>query len=364
MIAATGGGAVLCLFAGAVVGCREHVAEPETRASSTDVADGLSTDLRSAMRERPALGTLIGVDLFKAARSYPYTLRGAARVLTTEQIVRAGTTPTAIRWHVRGARLVHVHRGRYLVGVTTPDLLDRVRAALRVCPPAAAVGFHTAAALQGFGVPDDGDIHLVVPAGSPVAHRPGLRVYESVVPFKAVVTLGVPCTPPARTAVDLARVLDRPTALAVLDAALYAGACQLSDLIAELSHHATLRGIRQARELVPLADGRAECKQESHLRLILHDGGLVSFEPQVEVYDPESASPFPRFRLDLADRKQLVGAEYDGESHTQGRLRDDRRRHNRLSDLGWRMRYFTRDELYRAPEGIVPTLRRAIHDRR
>jgi hypothetical protein len=293
------------------------------------------------MRQCGAPGTLSGVDLYQAARDYPCSLRGQARVLSAAEIIGAGVSAAAIRWHTRAGRLVQAHRGTYLVGTAVPDLLDRIRAALRVCPAEATVGFHTAAALLGFGVPEDLDIHVVVPAGSPVPRRPGLRVHESALPFRPVIRMGVRCTPPARTATDLARTLGRTTALAVLDAALFARACKPAHLAEEVMRHANLRGVRQVRELVPLADGRAACRQESQLRLILHDGRLPGFEPQVEVYDPASPSLFPTYRIDLADREHRVGAEYDGVSHTRGRLRQDRQRHNRLSDLGWRMRYFT-----------------------
>ena len=49
---------------------------------------------------------------------------------------------------------------------------------------------------------------------------------------------------------DLARALDRPTALAVLDATLYARSCTVQELATEVMQQATLPGIVQARELV------------------------------------------------------------------------------------------------------------------
>jgi len=98
--------------------------------------------------------------------------------------------------------------------------------------------------------------------------------HESTLPLdKPEIVLGVPCTPAARCALDLARTLSRPDALSTLDAALAAAACTPDDLATELTLHSRLKGIRQARELVPLADPRAQCRQESHLRLILQDGG-------------------------------------------------------------------------------------------
>lgn len=110
-----------------------------------------------------------------------------------------------------------------------------------------------------------------------------------------------------------------------------------------------------------IADGRSQCRQETHLRLILHDAGLREFEPQVPVYD---ADGLLRYRVDLADRRRRVAVEYDGSSHLdRQRLRDDRQRHNWLDSMGWRMRYFTDRDLYRRPDWIVTVVTAALGGR-
>jgi very-short-patch-repair endonuclease len=250
----------------------------------------------------------------------------------------------------------------YLVGETEPDLLDRIRAALRVSPAHAVVGFHSAALLLGFGVLSTTGVHVVVSAGSLFPHRQGVRVHQSVVPMgEPVLRHGIPCTPAARTAVDLARTVHRPLALSILDAALANGVCDKDALEDEVARHAGLAGVRQARALVGMADHRSQCSQESHLRLVLRDGGLVDFEPQVPAYDEYGNA---RYYLDLADPRRRVGAEYDGASHlSRDRLRADRTRHNWLESAGWRMRYFTDRDLYTRPGEIVRTLRAACADR-
>lgn len=105
------------------------------------------------------------------------------------------------------------------------------------------------------------------------------------------------------------------------------------------------------RELVELADPRAECRQESQLRLLLHDAGLRDFVPQVEVSDEYG---FVACRIDLADVATKTGIEYDGASHIdRHRARADRSRHNWLAARGWEMRYFTDVDLYRRPDYLV-----------
>jgi very-short-patch-repair endonuclease len=300
------------------------------------------------------------MDLYRHARDFPRTLQGAAVVVGPADLVRHGVSIEAARWRADHGGLVRAQQGIYLLGTREPDLLDRVHAALAVAPAGAVVGHHTAAALQGFGVVSTDDVHLVVHLGSCFPNRKGIRVHQTALPWgRAVASCGVPCTPAARTAVDLARTLPRPQGLSSLDAALFAEACTDDDLLAEVARHESLAGVRRARALVAMADPRPQCVQESHLRLHIYDAGLTDFQPQIAVCDEFGEL---RYRLDLGDPRRRVAAEYDGKSHLD-RLPEDRRRHNWLSDRGWEMRYFTKDDLYRWPRTIVPTLLQAMSGR-
>jgi len=301
-------------------------------------------------------GTLRGMDLYRDAREFPRTLRGRNLVASAADLAAGGMTERAARWRSGHGRINRVHRGAYLLGPDLPDLLDRVRAALLVAPSYAVVGYHTAAALFGFGIVSSPEIHLVVPMGGLVLHRSGILAHEShLLVDKPIEVLGVPCTPAARCAIDLARALRRADALSIVDAALAAKACTPDDLAEEVDRHRRLRGVRQARDVVAIADPRAQCRQESHLRLILHDGGIVGLVPQYPVGDEYG---FVNYCLDLADPVRRIGVEYDGASHLdRDRLRHDRERHNWLEGNGWRMRYFTDRDLYRRPEAIVRIVR-------
>ncbi|WP_329106138.1 endonuclease domain-containing protein [Micromonospora sp. NBC_01699] len=252
-------------------------------------------------------------------------------------------------------RLLRSHHGIYLGFPDLPDLLDRARAALRAAPPLAVLGAHTAAQLYGFGVARTNTIHLLLPAGTPFPQRPGITAHQVSLPIGPPVELfGLPCAPPMRCAVDLARLLPRRDALPVLDAALFAGVCEPDQLSLEVLRHRGLRGVRQARELISLADPRPECRQESQLRLILHDGKLDGFVPQFPVLDDFGRV---RHRVDLGDPDRLIAVEYDGSSHLDPhRLRADRTRHNWLSQRGWSVRYFTSTDLYQYPQKILTTI--------
>jgi hypothetical protein len=252
--------------------------------------------------------------------------------------------------------LQRVTRGVYAPTVIDIDDDDRLRALFLRLPAGTVLGFHSAAARHGFGVLRTDRVHVIVPPGTAKPRIDGVVAHETALPVQAATVLGgVPCAPATRCAIDLARTVRRLDALPVVDAALRAGACDVDGLRREVSRHAGLPGIRQAREMVALGDARAECRQESQLRLTIVDGGLPAPEPQVWIRDEFGVA---RYRLDLGYLKQRVGLEYDGVSHTdRERIRHDRTRMNWLAAHGWTMRYFTDVDLYRRPFGIVATVR-------
>jgi Protein of unknown function (DUF559) len=252
-----------------------------------------------------------------------------------------------LRSRVFREEVSHPTRGVYGPPGTTRD---DVRSLLLRLPPGSVLGFHSAALTYGLPVPPDRRLHVVVPPDVDVPLIRGVAAHASMLPVRDPVwNDGIPCVPPVRCAVDLARLLGRAAALALLDATLRAALCTVDQLAAEVALHTGLRGIRQARELVGRADPRPECVQESHLRLVLLDGRLPPPEPQLWVANFYGTVVY---RVDLGYEQQRVGVEYDGRSHLDS-VEKDRFRHNWLVENGWRMRYFTARDLYQDPGGIV-----------
>lgn len=66
--------------------------------------------------------------------------------------------------------------------------------------------------------------------------------------------------------------------------------------------------------------------------------------------------------MDTGWREQRVGAEFDGlEAHmTPDQLRDDRRRHNWLTERDWMLLHFTAIDVYREHRRMVATVARAL----
>jgi hypothetical protein len=287
----------------------------------------------------------------------------ADHIYRYRDVLGAGVSRRQFRTFVDNGDAISASRGIYASG--PGERLRDVRALIARLPRGTVLGFRTAATLLGLGpvlgpCPPAGEgVHVIVPPGVARPRIRGVVCHEAAVPVRyAVMIGGVPCAPPERCAIDLVRTLPRMHGIALLDGALRAEVCATADLTAELGHHAGLRGVVRARELVGIADGRAECAQESHLRLIVIDGGLPAPEPQVRVCDPVG---WLRYRLDLGYPERKVGLEYDGRSHlTTSQLNTDRARMNWLSGQGWAMRYFTAKDIYRSPAAVVATVRAAL----
>ncbi|HWF28578.1 MAG TPA: hypothetical protein VG327_09400 [Mycobacterium sp.] len=195
-----------------------------------------------------------------------------------------------------------------------------------------AVCLDTAAEVYGFDTELDAALHVLNPGGRQLRPTRGLVVHRREgAPLTMVA--GRPVTTPAWTAIEVARGLRRPRALATLDAALRSGTCSRADLTRMLRPQSGRRGIVAARELLPLASALAESPMESEARLVMIDGGLPPPILQYEVVDLDGCV----WRLDFAWPDLRVAAEYDGVDWHSGpeAFFRDRRRGGALQDLGW-----------------------------
>jgi very-short-patch-repair endonuclease len=190
----------------------------------------------------------------------------------------------------------------------------------------------------------------------------GLQVHPSSLSTDdAVQHRGVWCTPPARTACDVARLGAPIDALATLDLALRTGICDRDDLVTAAAQQRGLRGVRRVGQLVPCADGRAESPMESRMRWRFLEAALPTPDLQVEIRSDRRCH-----RLDVGWREYRLGAEFDGlEAHmTRRQLDADRDRHNWLTEHDWRLLHFTAVDVYRLWQPMVATVRRHLVARR
>jgi len=258
------------------------------------------------------------IDLLEEASGFA-TTRQLLTVMTRQELDVA----------VRRGDLVRVWHGVY--SVVTPDLFGRLKALDVFIAQEAVVCLGTAAKLYGFDTESTVAIHVFDP-GLRLRPTVGLMVHQRHgAPIRRV--SGRLATTPAWTAIEVARQLARPRALATLDAALHSKLCGPTELAAAARDQRGRRGIVVVRELLEIADGRAESAMESEARLVMIDQGLPRPKLQYEIFTPDG----DMYRVDFAWPEFKVIAEYESIEWHAGRaeMLRDKRRLAVLQELGW-----------------------------
>ncbi len=262
---------------------------------------------------------------------------------------------------LRRRDVVRLSRDTYLPRAVAEDLGTRIDAVLMTAPEGAVVSHTTAAAMWKLQLPfrsDDDRIHLTVSTGSAVRARADRSIHRCPLVDEEVTTShGVRITTPPRTWRDLATMLPPAALLAVSDQ-LLARHCSADDLARQLALRPDGRGAARAREVLPLADARAQSPQESVLRWMIHEAGLPAPEMQHVIRSQGGAFVG---QTDLAWPDKLVLVEFDGDLH---RERDvfvqDLRRQNGLVAAGWTVLRFSSADLYGRPDYVIAAIRAAL----
>ncbi|HET6153817.1 MAG TPA: type IV toxin-antitoxin system AbiEi family antitoxin domain-containing protein [Marmoricola sp.] len=260
---------------------------------------------------------------------------------TRTDLDRLGLTPDRLRRAIDRGQVRRLLRGVY-VDVRLPDSIGiRVLAMKTVVSPGHVACDRTAAWLHGIDVLGGGvwtipPIEVSALRGRPATERGDLHGRNRDLASRDIQEIGgVLVTTPLRTALDLGCVLRRRDALAALDRFRHAFDLTEQQLVRELPRYFRRRGVIQLRELVPLADPRAESVRESWTRLAITDAGLPAPVLQYEI----KVDGVVLWRLDLAYPEARVAVEYDGEDfhHTDEQLEHDVRRRAWLARDGWRV---------------------------
>lgn len=250
-------------------------------------------------------------------------------VVTSAQALRC-LSRRRLEAHLKIGELQRIWYGIYGRGEVTTAL--RLRGLDLAAGRKVAACMGTAAAAYGFDTERTTDLHVLNPPGGQLRPAEGLVVHRrDGTPLTELA--GRPITTAAWTAIEVARSLRRPRALATLDAALRSGVCGRADLESAVRRQSGRRGIVTVRELLELTSPLAESPMESEARLVMIDGGLP---PPVLQYEVEDLSGRV-WRLDFAWPESQVAAEYDGVDWHSGpeAFRRDRRRTAALQELGW-----------------------------
>lgn len=250
-------------------------------------------------------------------------------VATTAQLL-AIMTRSHLDTRIANGQLVKVWPGIY--SRSEPDTSIRLRGVDLRAGERVAICLGTAAAAYGFDTEDVIDLHILNPQGHQLRNSDGLFVHRREgAPITEVD--GRLITTPSWTAIEVARSLRRPRALATLDAALRSRSCDARELCAAAATQAGKRGIVMIRELIPLARPEAESPMESEARLAMFDGGVPPDALQYEIVDRSGRT----WRVDFAWPDRKVAVEYDGfDWHSDpDAFRKDRQKRAALQEMGW-----------------------------
>lgn len=251
-----------------------------------------------------------------------------AEILLGGEAVASGvvTRHQLRRWYTPLFRGVYIQKG------VEPSLRDRAIGAWLASRRKAVIAGVAASALHGAPWVDPwAPIELV---GVKSEGQDGLIARSERIAADEITRIsGLPVTSRVRTAFDLGRHLDRPEALARLDALMWNQRFQIGDVLALSERYPRARGIRQLRELLTLVDGGSSSPRESRIRLLLIDAGFPQPETQIAVLRGVT----PVAWLDMGWRDFQVAVEYDGDHHRKNRRQyvKDIARLRMLEALGW-----------------------------
>jgi Protein of unknown function (DUF559) len=233
--------------------------------------------------------------------------------------------------------------------------LMELAAVIRRLPEAVVAG-RSAGWLHGLDLPPTDPVDVIVRDGHS-SGRAGVRIQRATLRSGDVVRLrGLPVTSALRTAIDLGRREPLVEAVIALDMALHQRLVSLSELDSFLAANRGVNGIAKLRRAIELSEPKAQSPMETRLRLLLVRAGLPCPVAQFPLYDG-----FGNFlgRPDLYYPAHRLGLEYDGGTHRDS-LVEDNRRQNRLLNAGFRLLRFTAGDIFQNPDLIVPQVRLAI----
>lgn len=251
-------------------------------------------------------------------------------VRTREQMLADGWTARELDRTGPGASFRRVHRNRFVSSELWAGLWPESRHRIELCAAVqemqggAGVASHLSAAVA-WDLPlfrlVPREVEFTIYGDLRASTRAGIRRHLNALDHPDVVEIeGVRCTSLERTVFDVARMYRAEVALACMDAALRSVSVDGQDwdadahaqwkerMNARARDSAGARGIKQARWLIDIADGRAQLPGESVSRLQLIRLGFARPTLQVPVPGPAGRTYWVDFKLDDV----AAWGEFDG----------------------------------------------------
>jgi len=282
-------------------------------------------------------------------------------VTSVEQLKDLGLSARAVRDRVAAGRLHRIHRGVYaLVDSSLLTREGRWLAAVLACGPGAVISHRSAAALLQLRPTAPGSVDVTAP-NRRGRSRPGISAHAgSLQPDDVTTVRGIPCTSLARTAVDLAEVLDRRGVERFLEQAEVQRRFDLVALRAQLDRNPTRRGAPVvAGILAELAEPRlTRSELEERFLALVRQAGLPV--PEVNAHIPLADGAV--IEVDFLFRAARLVVETDGRAThaTRRAFEQDRRRDQLLRLSGFTVIRFTYNQVVNRPDEVLATLARLL----
>ncbi|KRD14144.1 hypothetical protein ASE48_03745 [Mycobacterium sp. Root265] len=197
----------------------------------------------------------------------------------SEAIAHRAVTPGILR-----SQYTRILPNIYVLKGTELDLEVRAHAAWLWCGRTGVVAGRAAAGL--YLTPGAVTADLIELIALKSKHPPDLIVRnERIAVDEISVRENLPVTSPARTALDLARYLERDAAVAILDPLTAATGITKDDIWRLADRYRGARGIRNAVPAILQIDSGAASPEETRVRLLLSDAGLRPTHSQIRITD-------------------------------------------------------------------------------
>ena len=254
-------------------------------------------------------------------------------LITFEQALSCGLSEDQIHRRASAKRWVRVAKGVYRVAAAPSTWQQAALAACLAGPHDAVTAYLTAAALYRWADPPNPPQILVGPTRS--TRSPLAMVHRGVIERIDRTIVGViPATMPARTLVDVASVVDRPTLVDIADNALCSKLVTASSVVAALER----AGRKPNRRLLSLLDDwdpviRPGSPAEMRALRLLRQWGFGTPAMQHVIRDERG-----RFvaKVDLAWVRERIAGEYDSQRfHGETRWGRDEPRYAAIERAGW-----------------------------
>lgn len=283
-------------------------------------------------------------------------------VITLDEALECGISPSAVRRRVDTGRWICLYRGVYRLREIEPSWQQALMAGCRWAGSTAAASHRAAARLHGLGL-DYAPTEIVLDRRKKAPRSLKLHFTEALPGRDVTSVAGIPVTSASRTLIDLGAATSVPVVERALESALRQGLTTIWHLIGRLDELGKpgRNGVGAIRTVLRNRDPRLAptgSELETMLSVLIGRSHLPAPERQFNIYD---AGGFIG-RTDFAYPAQFLVLEVQSARwHLEkDRWLSDMERRNRLMLLGWRILELPWQDIVRRPHKVIERIDAAL----